>query len=66
MSNFFVSNKGFLSITVGATVAVIEFTLLEFCVSSMRRGHDNLLCIVPILTDDPHTLDGAYPKLESS
>ena len=30
-------------------------TLLDFdlCVSSLRRGHANLLCIVPILTDDP-------------
>ncbi len=27
-------------------------TLLDFCVSSLRRGHANLLCIVPILTDD--------------
>ena len=24
--------------------------LLELCVSSLRRGHANLLCIVPILT----------------
>ena len=23
------------------------------CVSSLRRDHANLLCIVPILTDDP-------------
>ena len=29
------------------------FTLLDLCVSSSRRGHANLLCIVPILTDDP-------------
>ena len=29
------------------------FTLLDLCVSSLRRGHANLLCIVPILTDDP-------------
>ena len=29
------------------------FTLLELCVPSLRRGHANLLCIVPILTDDP-------------
>ena len=28
------------------------FTLLDLCVSSLRRGHANLLCIVPILTDD--------------
>lgn len=25
------------------------FTLLDLCVSSLRRGHANLLCIVPIL-----------------
>jgi len=25
-------------------------TVLDFCVSSLRRGHANLLCIVPILT----------------
>ena len=25
----------------------------DLCVSSLRRGHANLLCIVPILTDDP-------------
>jgi len=30
-----------------------SFTLLDLCVSSLRRGHANLLCIVPILTDDP-------------
>ena len=29
------------------------FTLLELCVSFLRRGHGNLLCVVPILTDDP-------------
>jgi hypothetical protein len=29
------------------------FTLLDSCVSSLRRGHANLLCVVPILTDDP-------------
>ena len=27
--------------------------LLELCVSSLRRGHANLLCIVPILPDAP-------------
>ena len=27
-------------------------TIFDFCVSSFRRGHANLLCIVPILTDD--------------
>jgi len=29
------------------------YTLLDLSVSSLRRGHANLLCIVPILTDDP-------------
>ena len=28
-------------------------TLIDLCVSSLRRGRANLLCIVPILTDDP-------------
>ncbi len=36
-----------------ATKAKKLFTLLDLCVSSLRRGHANLLCIVPILTDDP-------------
>ena len=27
-------------------------TLLDLCVSSLRRGHANLLCIVPILSED--------------
>ena len=42
------------------------FTLLDLCVSSLRRGHANLLCIVPILTDVHevnNTLEGvAYMK----
>ena len=28
------------------------YTLLDLCMSSLRRGHADLLCIVPILTDD--------------
>ena len=36
-----------------AYVAKKLFTLLDLCVSSLRRGHANLLCIVPSLTDDP-------------
>ena len=28
-------------------------TLLDLRVSSLRRGHANIICIVPILTDDP-------------
>ena len=33
------------------TVCII---IVVLCVSSLRMGHANLLCIVPILTDDPH------------
>ena len=33
-------------------VAAKCFALLDLCVSSLRRGHANLLCIVPILTHD--------------
>ena len=29
------------------------FKLLDLCVSSSRRGHADLLCIVPISTNDP-------------
>ena len=29
------------------------FTHLDLCVSSLRRGHANLLCLAPMLTDDP-------------
>jgi len=29
------------------------FTRLDLRVSSLRRGHANILCLVPILTDDP-------------
>jgi len=32
---------------------LLLFTPLDLCVSSLRRGHANLLCIVPSLTDDP-------------
>ena len=29
------------------------FTLLDFCMSSFRRGHANIICVVPMLADDP-------------
>ena len=29
------------------------FTLLDLCMSSLRRGHADLLCIVPTLPEDP-------------
>ena len=35
---------------VGTTKNLV--TLLDLWVSSLRRGHANLLCIVPILSDD--------------
>ena len=50
----------YVGIASGALRALAKFavlkelvTLLDLCVSSLRRGHANLLCIVPILTDDP-------------
>ena len=43
-----------VALLVSYSLSVIKlFTLLDSCVSSLRRGHANLLCIVPILTDDP-------------
>ena len=38
------------------------FTFLDSCVSSLRRGHANLLRIVPILTDDPRQSVRGYAK----
>ena len=46
----------FCSICVYCSICVIIiklFTLLDLCASTLRRGHANLLCIVPMLTDDP-------------
>ena len=37
-------------------------TLLDLCVSSLRRGHANLLCIVPIVSDDPRRQSGIVRK----
>ena len=34
----------------------LAFTLLGLCVPSLRRGHANLLSVVPILMDDPRPL----------
>jgi len=52
----------------GATSDVVKklSTLLDLCVSSLRRGHANMICIVAILTDDPqgnpNTLGSGAPK----
>ena len=35
--------------------SLLGVTLLDLCVSSLRRGHANLLCIVPILTNNPRS-----------
>ena len=35
----------------GVNVQKILEPFLDLCVSSLREGHANLLCIVPILTD---------------
>ena len=43
-----------------ATIYFNMFALLDLCVSSLRRGHANLLCIVPILTDDPRRESNKY------
>lgn len=37
--------------------------LLDLCVSSLRRGHANLLCIVPIFTDDHRS--GSYSPMHA-
>ena len=36
-------------------------TLLDLCVSSLRRGHANFLCIDPILTDVPRKESRDFP-----
>ena len=41
------------------------FTLLDVCVSSLRRGHANILCIVPMLTDDPRRESREYDYIMS-
>ena len=40
-------------------------TLFDLCVSSLRRGHANLLCIVPILSDDPRRESSASKKIQT-
>ena len=38
----------------------VLFTLLDLRASSLRRGHANLRCIVPILTEDPRKEPNSY------
>ena len=42
-------------------IYIYIYIFLDLCVSSLRRGHANLLCIVPILTGDPR-----IPSLQCS
>ena len=47
------SDLGFVGLKYGMPSKELPkklFTLLDLCVSSLRRGHANLLCIVPILS----------------
>ena len=44
----------------GVALSPNLFTLLDLCVPSLRGGHANLLCIVPILTDDPRKKSNAH------
>ena len=45
---------------VGVKVKKKFGPFLDLCVSSLRRGHANLLCIVPILSDVPEGTVGYY------
>ena len=38
---------------INLSIVIRMLTLLDLCVSSVRRGHANILCIVQILPDDP-------------
>ena len=40
------------------------FALLDVCMSSLRRGHANLHCIAPTLTDDPRR--EPFPETQTS
>ena len=45
----------YIYIYIGAFASkrIDVFMLVGLCVPSLRRGHANILCIVPSLTDDP-------------
>ena len=40
-------------IIITIIIGIVKIIILDLCVSSLRRGRANFLCIVPILTDDP-------------
>ena len=43
-------------------LATHDDSILDVCVSSLRRGHASLLCVVPILTDDPRRESEDEPR----
>ena len=47
--------------TAGSRSECPLFSLLDLRMLSLRRGHANLLCIVPMLTDDPRRESGSRP-----
>ena len=49
----YIYNVHYSSIIINAHAYITLFTLLDPCASSVRRGHATLLCVVPMLTDDP-------------
>ena len=50
--------------TIGSSSRIKKLvTLLDLCVSFLRRGHTNLLCIVPILSDDPRKVSDLLSNL---
>ena len=53
--------------SVSALQKILE-PFLDLCVSSLREGHANLLCIVPILTDVAEATNKAmeYPFIYTS
>ena len=58
-----VCNGPTLRSTRARLLFVFLFTLLDVCVSSLPRGHANLLCIVPISADDPRRGSDQTPFL---
>ena len=56
-----------ISIITSINISIISTIVLHFsicvCVSSLRRNHANILCVVPSLTDDPRRESGKDGKL---
>ena len=50
--SFLYASSAAEALCLKATSKDLLGTLLDLCVSSLRRRHANLLCIVPILSED--------------